>query len=156
MTRKPRGIALAVGASAMILFGVAAVLHDGSPVRPPPRGATVVPRRESRCDVPPSPAARGRERHQEGVRPAPESSTVDPEVERIYREYRVALSTHDRAVEDALYPVLLARREDALGAARRDAAEASSPEEREWAERAVRFLSDPPVPPQYRRPRRDP
>ena len=149
-------MSIAVGVTAVILFGSAAVWRRRSPDRPPPREAASDARRQSRPGLPPASAARGSEDPREGARPTPEGGGDDPEVERLFRQYRVALSKQDRAVEDALYPVLLARREAALAAARREAAAASSPEERQWAERAIRFLSDPPGPPTTRRPRREP
>jgi hypothetical protein len=151
-TKKLRAVPLAVGVSAAILLGSAALLRHRWPERQPSRQSAV----GSETVVASVPARPESQRPRDVVRPTPEVGVRDPEVERIYRDYRAALSTHDRTLEDALYPVLLAHREAALAAARREAVEAGSPEDRDWAERSIRFLTEKPSPPEVRRPRRDP
>jgi hypothetical protein len=78
---------------------------------------------------------------------------VEEEVARAYQDYRLALLSHDRVREDAAYPLLLAHREVALGLARRELKEATCAPDRELAEKTIRFLSDPPGPRRFHRPR---
>lgn len=167
MTGRRCGIPLGVGVSAVLLLVGAAVFRGSSTALAPAEepsapgaGSVATPVSGTAGTL----AARdgeqgsGDPKSPEGIgrRPLPEGSGSDPEVEQAYRDYRVALSTHDRKLEDALYPVLLAHRELALGVARRELALASSPEERALSERAVRFLSDPPGPRRFHHLRRDP
>jgi hypothetical protein len=151
--RVPAGKSGAILLMGLFFLGPLWLIRKGnSPGDPPVEKA-----REGRsnCRTTPSPTKPDPERNLSDVpesiardpdlleREAPVTPAIPPEIRQFYEGYRIALACQDRAVEDSLYPLLLAEREMAVECAREALHSASTPEDRALAEKTLRFLEVP-------------